>query len=115
MATGSVKKSRRSRPSRLLFPADLGELIGPEWAEVEIGPGGLTLPGWRRPFAADELRGLFFRLQELELLRLELSRLRAERADAWRRAEAAEDRAEWYRRQLGTASRYAALLTSLAP
>jgi hypothetical protein len=108
---GSVKKTHQSRTA---CSVDLGDVIGPEWAEVEAGPAGLTLPGWRRPFDPGELRAMFQYCRQVELLQIENARLRKERAEAWQRAEAAEDRAEWYRQQLRLESRLGAMLVRLA-
>lgn len=109
---GSANRIRKSNGRRPLS-IDFGEQFGPEWAEISADAGGLRLPGWRAAFSPGDLRAAFFRLQEVELLRLEAQRLRRERAEAWQRAAAAEDRAEWYRRQLGAASRHAAILLAL--
>jgi hypothetical protein len=92
----------------------LEEIYGPEWAEILISSAGMTLPGWRRSFTAAELRSTFMRLQQLYLLEHENTRLRSERASAWAALEAAEDRAEYYHRQLILESRYAAIVQRIA-
>ena len=89
---------------------DLEAIYGKEWGEIQITPDGLFLPGWRRPFSPGELRSLFWQLQELTILRHEAVRLRRERQAAHEAAEAATDRAEWYRRQLRLESSLGAML-----
>lgn len=100
--------------ARLQYRGDLSEIMGKAWAEVSISQAGLLLPGWKRPFLPGELRATFMNLQRLYLLDHENIRLRAERADAWQRAEAAEDAAAYYRAQLRLESRMGAMLQAIA-
>lgn len=109
MAKKIVTRARKRPPAEV----DLAELLGDEWAELRIGPGGLSVPGWRRPFEAGELRSMFARLQLLTTLEDENRRLRRERAAAWEAAEAAEDRAAWYRSQLRLESSCGLMLARL--
>lgn len=96
--------------ARLRFGGDLADLLGPAWGEVRMVGGCLALPGWRRPVGAQELRALFWKVQQLGGLQQEVERLREERRKAWEAAQASEDRAAWYRRQLRLESRLGAML-----
>lgn len=93
---------------------DLGDVYGPAWAEVRITSAGLYLPGWRRPFTAPELRSAFFRLQQIGALEIDNRRLRKDRQKAWDALQAAENRAEYYRRQLRLESSLGAMLQRVA-
>ena len=98
---------------RLRYSGDLSEILGKDWCEVRITAAGLTLPGWRRPFSAGELRSTFFRLQRLTLLEHENGRLRAERSAAWQAQVEAESAAQYYRQQLRLESRLASILQAV--
>lgn len=83
----------------------LADLMGPAWSEIELTPGGLVVPGWRKPFEPEELRSMFFRCQQVAILEAENARLRRERAEAWALAEAEKEKAAYYRRLVVEESR----------
>lgn len=99
----------RKRPAEI----DLGQEIGKSWEDVRITPIGLSIPCFKRPFTIEELRALFWRMQTLNRLEFENVRLKKERAAAWQAQAAAEDRAEYYRRQLRLESSSGAMLARI--
>lgn len=110
-------KVRPPRPvlllARLQVHGDLSWILGREWAEVSISQAGMTLPGWKRPFQAGEIRSTFMQVQRLTLLEHENNRLRRERAAAWAAQEAAQAESGYYRRQLRLESRLGAMLQGI--
>lgn len=98
---------------RMRFAGDLSEILGPDWRDVRIGAGGLSLPGWRRPFSAPEVKSTFFRLQQLALFEHDNARLRRERGEAWKALQAAEEAREYYRQQLRLESRLGLMLQAV--
>lgn len=109
-----INKKRDEFDDLRALAGDLEAAFGPAWAEVRITEAGLSLPGWRRPFTAAELRSTFMRLQQMEALRMDNDRLRKDRDKAWEALQAAEDRAEYYRRQLRLESSLGAMLQRVA-
>lgn len=93
---------------------ELADLAGPEWAGFRFWRQRLVIPGWRgEPLTPGDFRAMHWELQELRSLRMDCARLRTEAADATTAAQAAEDRAEWYRRQLLLESRAGLALAAL--
>lgn len=84
---------------------DLGEIFGKAWETISISRFGVRLPGWKSPTPPEELRSVFYSVQLVGGLQREKNRATAELEVALRQAEAAEERAQWYRRQLRAESR----------
>lgn len=92
---------------------DLGELLGSDWDGFSLAADGLQHPAWRRPFSCGDLRAMFWQCQQVQILEHELNRARAEADQAQAARDAAEQRAEWYRKQLILESRFGAMLDRL--
>lgn len=92
---------------------DLADLLGPEWEGFRLTHQGLHHPYWRRPFTRAELVAMFYRVQQVACLEHELKRARAEAEKATAAQEAAETRADYYRRHLTLESRAGAMLARL--
>lgn len=108
-----MKKYSIKSCKKTTLDVDFETLYGKAWAEITSNEAGLFLPGWRRPFSPPELRSTFMRLQQLNVLQLENSRLRRERKQAWDALDAAEERTEWYRRQLRLESQLGLMLQAI--
>lgn len=75
-------------------------------AGARFGRDGLLyLPEWRRGFDVNELRSMFWRCQQVRTLERENAQLASEREQLAQACDAAEARAQWYRRQLSLESR----------
>lgn len=83
-------------------------MVPQAWSEAgaRFGEDGLLyLAEWRRGFDVHELRALFFQIQQIRALQLEVKNLTAQAEAAATAADRADDRALWYRRQLVLESR----------
>jgi len=107
-------KHKEKRLKEQFLHVDLSEIMGKAWSEIELTEAGIRFPGWNRPFSPGELRSMFMRLQLLQLLEHENRRLRKERESAWKAQEAAEDRSQYYRRQLRLESSLGLMLQGLS-
>ncbi|MFT3758290.1 hypothetical protein [Thauera sp.] len=92
---------------------DLAELLGSEWEGFSLAADGLQHPAWRRPFSCGELKAMFWRCQQVDILEHNLSRIELDAERATADKDAAEERADWYRRQLILESRFGAMLDRL--
>jgi hypothetical protein len=101
------------RLARLRWGGQLAAVLGGGWVDFSFAGGLLHIPGFRRGFEPGELRAAFFQLQRLPGLEHEARRLRDERERAVQAAQAAEDAAGWYRRQLLLEARMGAMLQRL--
>lgn len=91
---------------------DLGAILGPEWDGFSLSADGLQHPYWRRAFTAGDFKAMFYRSQQVGILERELSRARADLDQARAAQDAAECRADFYRRQLRLESRFGMMLSS---
>lgn len=91
---------------------DLAATLGPEWEGFSLSADGLQHPYWRRAFTAGDFRAMFYDVQRVRILELELSRARAALDTAHAAQDAAEARADFYRRQLRLESRFGMMLSS---
>lgn len=91
----------------------LGELLGSEWDGFSLAADGLQHPYWRRPFSCGDLKAMFYRSQQVAILERELARAKAEAEQRAAEAEAARERADWYRHQLTLESRFGLMLARM--
>lgn len=91
---------------------DLAATLGPEWEGFSLSAAGLQHPYWRRAFTAGDFKAMFYQIQQVRILELDLSRARAALETARAAQDAAEDRADFYRRQLRLESRFGMMLSS---
>ena len=107
-----------ARPTPGTLPAhstlDLGELIGSEWDGFHLSAAGLHHPAWRRPFECGDLKAMFWRSQQVALLERDLAQARRDLERAQAAQEAAEARADYYRRQLRLESRMGMMLSAFS-
>lgn len=92
---------------------DLAELLGSDWDGFSLAIDGLQHPAWRRPFSCGELKAMFWRRQQVSILEHQIQQLRAEIERAQAAEDAAEARADWYRRQLNLESRFGLMLVRM--
>lgn len=72
---------------RLRFEGDASALLGNGWEGFYFQRGELFIPGWRYGFNPDQIRGMFFEVQEVRALRRELRQVREDmlgREFVWR-------------------------------
>lgn len=110
-------------PGTLVHTLELGELLGSTWEGFRLvgGRNDSIVPfqgefgheSWRRPFAAGELRRLFWTSQFWEQSKYEVAQLRRDMAHLAGEIESAEARAEFYRRQLRLESRAGLMLAHI--
>lgn len=98
---------------RFRFKCDLGELLGKAWRGFEIRGKALLLPGAQYPVTANELRGIWFRLQQIDAQKWEIKRLRDELKRRDQEIHELEKRAHFYREQLRLESRMGLMLSAL--
>lgn len=108
--------ARTPRPGTLPRHAiiDLADLLGTEWEGFSLNADGLQHPYWRRPFSCGDFKAMFYRSQQVAILERELARAKAEAEHRAAEAEAARERADWYRHQLTLESRFGLMLAAIA-
>ncbi len=97
----------------ILCTGQLALLLGKQWGEVRITPGGLQLPGWRRPFTPSELHAMFIMVQGRRVVDNQLRIAQKDLEEAQRSAEEWEQKARFYRNQLVLESKLGWILTRI--
>jgi hypothetical protein len=108
-------------PGNLHEEIDLGNLLGSTWKGFILLPGesrnqhqGKILhPYWRKPFEAGELCAMFWNAQRVYHYEHETARLKKDAEEASLRADQAEEREQFYRRELMAASRLGLMFSSI--
>lgn len=63
---------------RLRFEGDAAALLGNGWEGFYFQSGELFIPGWKYGFNPDQIKAMFFQVQEVRALRHELHQAREE-------------------------------------
>lgn len=98
----------------LLTTGHLALVMGKEWGDIRLTPGGLQLPGWRRPFSPGELHSIFVLAQGRRTLESQLYLAKRDLETATRAAEEWEQKARFYRNQLVLESKMGMMLMRVA-
>ncbi|CAD84805.1 DUF3653 domain-containing protein [Nitrosomonas europaea] len=85
-------------------------LLGNSWNGFYFRNGKLFVPEWRNGFSAGEIRTLFFRCQLVVYLESEIRLLKAELERRNLDIEELEIKADFYRRQISTESKFGMML-----
>lgn len=93
--------------------ADLGEILGREWQGFEVRGRALMLPGARYPVMANELCGIWFRLQQIDSQGHQINQLKKEIERREDEIRELEKKAHFYREQLRLESRMGLMLATL--
>lgn len=95
---------------------ELETLLGSSWQGFLLigGPQGLFQHShWRKPFEAGDLASLFYRCQEVDALRRDVSRLKLELERMQELLEQYETAVAFYRHELRSASKLGLMFSSL--
>jgi hypothetical protein len=109
------------KPSKTFAELDLAEILGTSWQGFFLyggtnetdQQGTFAHVAWRKHLSAGDFRALFYQCQQVEILEHEVKRLKAEVQQAEEAADAAENAAEFYRRELRAASRFALMFSPI--
>lgn len=97
----------------MLCTGQLAILLGKEWGDIRLTPGGLQLPGWRRPFSPQELHAMFVLVQGRRIVESQLRIAHRDLESAQQAAEEWERKARFYRDQLVLESKLGLMLERL--
>lgn len=111
----------KPEPGTLKTEIELGELLGSRWDGFLLLPGDsdtdyqglIQHPYWRKPFEIGELCAMFWKSQHVYMLQHDKERLQREAEQAHARADEAEHRMQFYRRELRAASRLGMMFSAL--
>jgi hypothetical protein len=98
----------------LLCTGQLALGMGKQWNDILLTPGGLQLPGWRRPFTPTELHSLFVLLNGRRIIESQLNIAKKDLAKALQDAEEWEEKARFYRNQLVLESKMGLMLARVS-
>lgn len=95
---------------RLYLNGDASALLGNQWKGYRFVGNLIYVPEWRNGFAPDEIRAFFWNVQQVSVLKNEISLLKQELERRNNEIDNLEIRADFYRRQLILESKFGMIL-----
>ena len=95
---------------RLYIEGEASALLGKDWDGHIFRNGLLYIPEWRRGLTPGEIRSLFWQVQLVSNLKIEIKQLKEELERRNNEIDTLEIKADFYRRQLVLESRFGMIL-----
>ena len=95
---------------RLYIEGEASALLGKDWDGHIFRNGLLYIPEWRRGLTPGEIRSLFWQIQLVSSLKIEIKQLKEELERRNNEIDTLEVKADFYRRQLVLESRFGMIL-----